>query len=77
MNKTLTLPDIEEVTENDGFAHHVRVKALMAGGPVVALCGKKFLPRVVGAAVDLPLCPKCEELMGMLELLYGDERTSP
>lgn len=69
-NDTKTLPEIEqEVTEPDGQAHYVRIKALLAGGVVVALCGKKYIPIEIARAAERPICPACAELMGMLEAM--------
>lgn len=66
--KTEVLPDIQEdVTENDGKAHYVRITSILSGGPVVALCGKKYLPKTVGQEVlDLPVCKACAELFALL-----------
>ena len=75
MVKTDVLPEIEEeITEFDGHAHHVRIKALLAGGPVVALCGKKFVPTIIAGADAIPVCSKCAELMAMLDLMYPYRR---
>lgn len=72
---TETLPDIDkEITEPDGRAHYVRIRALLAGGPVVALCGKKWIPETVARAGERPLCLTCDELMAMLEAMSGDSR---
>jgi hypothetical protein len=69
------LPEIEEeLSEFDGMKHYVRIRALLAGGPVVALCGKKYIPRIIGPEVfDLPTCEKCHELMEMLKDFHGDD----
>lgn len=68
---TDVLPEIEkEVTEPDGQSHYVRKDALARGGVVVALCGKKYVPNVLGeAATQRPLCPECKELMGFLQMM--------
>lgn len=73
MLDTSVLPDIEEeISEFDGMAHFVRIKALLQGGVVVALCGKRYIPTIVGAEVcDLPVCQKCRDLMDLLESMYG------
>lgn len=70
---TEVLPEVDDgVTENDGKRHIVRIKALLRGGPVVALCGKKYVPKVVGSAVmDLPLCKSCDELFELLRSMDG------
>ncbi len=69
MFKTDVLPEIQEdTTEADGKAHLVRIKSLLAGGPVVALCGKKYVPTIVGASVmDRPQCSVCVELFELLK----------
>lgn len=70
MIKLDELPRVDEnVTENDGKAHFVRIKALMKGGPVVALCGKKFIPKTIADAGEKPTCSKCAELMSFLEMM--------
>lgn len=74
----MTLPSVDvavfpkvedEITEPDGRAHYVRITALMEGGPIVALCGKKFVPKTIAEAGDREPCPKCVELMTFLEML--------
>lgn len=67
--ETEILPDEEvDTSEPDGKAHYVRIKAILAGGPVVALCGKKYVPRTVGPAVlDLPVCEPCANLYELLK----------
>lgn len=73
MQGTKTLPKIDDqITEADGKAHRVRVKALMHGGPVTALCGKRWVPSTAGADVlDRERCGTCEELWQMLGSMYG------
>lgn len=69
---TEILPEVEEeVTEADGKAHYVRIKALITGGAVVALCGKKYVPTVIAGAERLAVCAKCNDLYKMLETMYG------
>lgn len=70
------LPDVEEeITESDGKAHLVRTKALMTGGVVVALCGKRWIPVEIANAASLPKCQTCQELMKTFNELFGnDER---
>lgn len=66
--KTDVLPQIDEdVTESDGKAHYVRIKALMSGGAVVALCGKKYVPTEIAKAAERPICPPCQELHNLLD----------
>jgi hypothetical protein len=70
MAQTKVLPEIEEeVTEFDGMAHYVRIKLLLAGRAVVALCGKKYVPRDIAGANEYPICPKCAELYELLKMM--------
>lgn len=65
--RTETLPDVDpEVTEPDGLAHYVRIKALLLGGAVTALCGKRYVPTVIAKAADREVCPACADLYAML-----------
>lgn len=67
---TEILPEVQEdITEPDGKAHYVRTKSLMQGGPVVALCGKKYIPTEIMGALDRKICKTCEELYAMLASL--------
>ncbi|MEZ5232922.1 MAG: DUF3039 domain-containing protein [Acidimicrobiia bacterium] len=58
-----TLADTDE-GEHDRFAHYVRksdiVKANIEGVPVVALCGKKWIPN--RDPDKYPVCPTCKEI---------------
>lgn len=71
MSDTKTLPEEDtEITEFDGKAHFARTVAIISGGPVVALCGKKYQPRITGEAVlKLPVCATCRELMDILHMM--------
>lgn len=70
--ETLNLPEIDtEITEPDGKAHYVRIKALMLGGPVVALCGKKYVPTEIAKAGEREICPPCKDLFGFLIAMDG------
>lgn len=53
----------------DDYAHYVRKIALVAGGPVEALCGKKWRPRK--KADGLPVCPACKDMMDLLHAMDG------
>lgn len=69
-DQTSTLPEIDEdITEHDGKAHYVRIKALIEGGPVVALCGKRFVPITIAEAGKFPVCKSCNELLDLLEMM--------
>lgn len=54
--------------EKDRFAHYVRTdraaQAAITGRPVVALCGKVWVPS--RDAKKYPICPRCKELRDML-----------
>lgn len=73
--ETQILPDIEEeVTESDGMAHYVRISKLIEGGPVVALCGKKYIPSIVGQEVfSKDVCSACEQLFEMIRSMDPPE----
>lgn len=71
--ETQVLPKEEEdISDFDGMAHYVKIKALIQGGPVVALCGKRYVPREIAKAQEYPTCPKCKELHGILGMMYGE-----
>ena len=60
-----------ELDEDDDnrMAHYVRredvLRSAVEGVPATALCGKKWFP---GRDPEkYPVCPRCAELMGMLE----------
>ena len=50
--------------EHDRFAHYVRkadiVRSAVEGVPVVALCGKKWIPN--RNPDKYPVCPTCKEI---------------
>lgn len=54
--------------DHDRFAHYVRkediVRANVQGVPVVALCGKKWIPNRDPSRY--PVCPTCQEIMGVI-----------
>jgi Protein of unknown function (DUF3039) len=61
--------------DHDRFAHYVRkdkiTQAALGGSPVIALCGKVWVP---GRDPDkYPVCPECKEIFdGMREPQDGD-----
>lgn len=67
--ETQVLPEEDtDISEPDGKRHYVRIKALLQGGPIVALCGKKYIPTIVGPEVmSRDLCAPCEELFALLQ----------
>lgn len=50
--------------DGDRFAHYVRkdrvTESAVTGRPVVALCGKIWVPR--GNPNGVPVCPKCKKI---------------
>jgi hypothetical protein len=61
-------PDITDDGDHDRFAHYVRksdiVRANVEGVPVVALCGKKWIPN--RDPNRYPVCPSCKEIKAKL-----------
>lgn len=51
--------------DNERYAHYVRkdrvTQSLLTGRPVVALCGKIWVPQ--GDPRGVPVCPKCKEIV--------------
>lgn len=59
--------------DDERLSHYVRkediLRSAVDGVPVTALCGKKWLP---GRDPDrYPVCPRCKQMMGMLEAMHG------
>lgn len=73
--ETQILPEEDtDVSEPDGKRHYVRIEALIAGGPVVALCGKKYIPTIVGQEVfNRDQCEPCETLFVMVQSMDPPE----
>jgi hypothetical protein len=69
MSETDIRQDVERRVTDDGdhdrYAHYVRktdiVRSNVEGVPVVALCGKKWIPNRDPSRY--PVCPTCKELM--------------
>ncbi|MDX1691185.1 MAG: DUF3039 domain-containing protein [Acidimicrobiia bacterium] len=61
-------PAITDDGDHDRYAHYVRksdiVRANVEGVPVVALCGKKWIPNRDPS--KYPLCPTCKEIHARL-----------
>jgi hypothetical protein len=57
--------------DHDRFAHYVRkdqlTRALVEGTPVVALCGKKWVP--CRDPERYPVCPTCQEVLAAIRNL--------
>jgi hypothetical protein len=71
----MTSPAASPVTEpivddgdHDRFAHYVRkadiVRSNVEGVPVIALCGKRWIPN--RDPDGYPVCPTCKEIKGRL-----------
>ena len=60
--------DIDDDGDHDRFAHYVRksdiVRSNVEGVPVVALCGKKWIPNRDPSRY--PVCPTCKEIRARL-----------
>jgi hypothetical protein len=67
---TLTKPELDnsDNDDSDGFAHYApkagMVEAMIYGTPIVALCGRRFVPR--RDPQKFPVCPRCKEIHEML-----------
>lgn len=59
-----TLPQLEEPGDHDRYAHYVRkekiLESALSGEPVVALCGKVWVPG--RDPQRFPVCPVCKEV---------------
>ena len=64
---TITRPEpaLAEPGDNERFSHYVRkekiVEAAVTGTPVVALCGKVWVPN--RDPQRFPVCPACKEIL--------------
>ena len=76
--KERTRPDQEtapvEEGDHDRFSHYVEkdklTEAMVMGTPVIALCGKVWVPSRDGT--KFPVCPECKEAWENLEDDRGD-----
>lgn len=73
--ETQVLPEEDtDVSEPDGKAHYVRIASLGPGHAVVALCGKKYIPTIVGQEVfNKEVCPPCEDLFKIIQSMDPPE----
>lgn len=72
---TLTEPKVIEPGDHERFSHYVKkdkiVESAVMGTPVVALCGKVWVP---GRDPDkFPVCPRCKEIYSKLKPGKDDE----
>jgi hypothetical protein len=66
-------PQLDDGDDDERFSHYVRkadiLRSAVDGVPATALCGKKWFP---GRDPEkYPVCPRCKELMGMLEQMHS------
>jgi hypothetical protein len=72
---TVVEPDVDtrlDDGDDERYSHYVRkediVRSAVDGVAVTALCGKKWLP---GRDPEkFPVCPRCKDLMGMLQSMH-------
>ena len=70
VTETVIEPRLTESDEgdHDRFAHYVRkadiVRSAVEGVPVIALCGKKWIPN--RNPDNFPVCPSCKEIYATL-----------
>jgi hypothetical protein len=61
---TRTEPDLSEPGDHERFSHYVRkekiLESAMTGNPVIALCGKVWIPG--RDPQKFPVCPMCKEI---------------
>lgn len=65
----ITTPVTTDDGDHERFAHYVRKDAILPsaveGTPVIALCGKKWVP--VRDPSRFPVCPECKEIYEALK----------
>jgi hypothetical protein len=61
---TRVTPDLSEPGDHERFSHYVRkekiLESAMSGNPVIALCGKVWVPG--RDPQKFPVCPMCKEI---------------
>lgn len=76
LERTETVTQLQEPGDHERFAHYVRkekiLESAMSGDPVIALCGKVWVP---GRDPNkFPVCPTCKEIYdGLRAPQDGDE----
>ncbi|MCA0179680.1 MAG: DUF3039 domain-containing protein [Actinobacteria bacterium] len=64
LERTETVPQLQEPGDHERFSHYVRkekiLESAMTGEPVVALCGKVWVPG--RDPQKFPVCPICQEI---------------
>lgn len=73
---TTTAPKLVEPGDHERFSHYVKkvkiVESAVMGTPVIALCGKVWVPG--RDPKNFPICPTCKEIHSKLK--PGDEDKS-
>jgi hypothetical protein len=73
---TTEAPKLHEPGDHERFSHYVRkekiVESAVMGTPVIALCGKVWIPG--RDPKNFPVCPACKEIHSKLK--PGDEDKS-
>lgn len=64
LERAETLPQVQEPGDHERFSHYVRkekiLESALSGEPVVALCGKVWVPG--RDPKKFPVCPICKEI---------------
>ncbi len=64
LERTQAVPQVAEPGDHERFAHYVRkekvLESALSGEPVVALCGKVWVPG--RDPKKFPVCPTCKEI---------------
>lgn len=75
LERTETVPEVAEPGDHDRFAHYVRkekiVESAVMGLPVVALCGKTWIPGRDPS--KFPVCPDCKRIYEGIPGRDGDD----
>src|SRR3712207_2926623 len=70
-----TVPQVQEPGDHERFAHYVRkekiLESALTGEPVVALCGKVWVPGRDPS--KFPVCPVCKEIYDGLRPGDGED----
>lgn len=73
---TTTAPKLIEPGDHERFSHYVKkekiVESAVMGTPVIALCGKVWVPG--RDPKNFPVCPACKEIHSKLK--PGDEENN-
>ena len=66
----ITIANLSNDGDHDKFAHYAEkadiTEAFVTGIPIIALCGKIWVPTRDGAG--FPVCPKCKEIFSGFSL---------